>query len=175
MSAVLVGETLLKQNALWTTVLFLTAVKDITGDCTKSKPTWHCKFQLAFKPAFSNIRATYGLQVLANGWKQPSPSSLVVDWDSIENTTHVREMVALIKKGCGCRTGCQSSRCKYKKGGNYCFGCKCVGRCNVPANSIPATVNTEHDTEEHDTEESMSKLESEEELQREVDATVWGI
>ena len=53
------------------------------------------------------------------GWKQPSSSSLVVDWDSIENTTHVREMVALIKKGSGCRTGCHSSHCKCKKGGNY--------------------------------------------------------
>lgn len=42
--------------------------------------------------------------------------------------------------------------------------------CNVPASSIPTTVNTE--TEEHDTEESMSELESEEEIERAGDVTM---
>ena len=69
-----------------------------------------------------------------NGWKQPSPSSLVVDWDSDENSARVRETVALLKKGCGCKTGCQSYRCKCKKGDNYCFGC----------NSFLVDCNTQH-------------------------------
>jgi len=58
---------------------FLTTVKDITGDCTKLTPTRHCKFQLAFKPAFSNTRATYGPQVLTNGrkWMQAAKPQLI--------------------------------------------------------------------------------------------------
>ena len=42
----------------------------------------------------------------------------VPKWDSEENTAPVREMVALTKKGCGCKTGFQTSRCKCKRGGN---------------------------------------------------------
>ena len=107
-----------------------------------------------------------------NGWKQPSPSLLVVDWDSDENSARVRETVALLKKGCGCKTGCQSYRCKCKKGGNYCFGCKCVGCCNLPeksTNIIITTPNTDNTEIQYLTEESESELESDEELEREVE------
>ena len=38
-----------------------------------------------------------------------------------------------MRKGCGCKTGCQSSRCKCKRTGNYCYGCKCVGCYNLPS------------------------------------------
>ena len=36
-----------------------------------------------------------------NGWKNPTPSTLEVDWDSEENISNVRKRVALVKKGCG--------------------------------------------------------------------------
>ena len=41
----------------------------------------------------------------SNGWKQPDPSTLVVDWDDNNHLRQVRTRVALIKKGCGCKTG----------------------------------------------------------------------
>lgn len=67
-----------------------------------------------------------------NGWKVDS-NSLAVDWDSEENLIQVRTRVMLIKKGCGCKTGCTTGRCKFKKAGNVCGpGCKCVGCHNVP-------------------------------------------
>ena len=47
-----------------------------------------------------------------NGWKQTDQNTLVVDWDSEDNIAQVRTTVALIKKGCGCKTGCLTSRCK---------------------------------------------------------------
>ena len=62
-----------------------------------------------------------------------SNSNLTIDWDSEENTTNIRQTVALMRKGCGCKTSCQSSRCKCKMAGNYCYGCKCVGSCNLPS------------------------------------------
>ena len=62
-----------------------------------------------------------------------SNSNLTIDWDSEENTTNIRQTVALMRKGCGCKTSCQSSRCKCKMAGNYCYGCKCVGCCNLPS------------------------------------------
>ena len=45
----------------------------------------------------------------------------------------MRQTVALMRKGCGCKTSCQSSRCKCKRAWNYCYGCKCVGCCNLPS------------------------------------------
>ena len=47
--------------------------------------------------------------------------------------TNIRKTVALMRKGCGCKTSCQSSRCKCKRAGNDCYGCKCVGYCNLPS------------------------------------------
>ena len=66
-----------------------------------------------------------------NGWKMTN-NELSIDWESDENMTQIRQAVALIKKGCGCKTGCNSSRCKCKKAGNYCFGCKCIECNNLP-------------------------------------------
>ena len=80
---------------------------------------------------------------------------------------HVREMVALIKKGCGCKTGCQSSRCKRKRGGNYCFGCKCVGCCNLPTTpnrTVTEVAETQHDTEDEEDSEIESTRNSKEKL-----------
>lgn len=70
-----------------------------------------------------------------NGWRQPDLNTLLVDWDSDDNIAKVRTAVAFIKKGCGCKTGCLTARCKCKKGGNHCGpGCKCLRCCNLPAN-----------------------------------------
>ena len=44
-------------------------------------------------------------------WKYDD-NDLLVDWDSEENISNVKSRVALIKIGCGCRTGCTSARCK---------------------------------------------------------------
>ena len=117
-----------------------------------------------------SVYTTYPL-LEGNRWKQKCANSLAIDWDSEENMAHVREMVALIKKGCGCKTGRRSSRCKCKRGGNYCFGCKCVGCCNLPTTpnrTVTEVAETQHGTED----EEDSEIESDEELEREVDSTM---
>ena len=50
-----------------------------------------------------------------NGWRQPDLNTVLVDWDSDDNIAKVRTAVAFIKKGCGCKTGCLTARCKCKK------------------------------------------------------------
>ena len=72
-----------------------------------------------------------------------------------------------------CKTSCQSSRCKCKRAGNYCYGYKCVGCCNLPgptpgqvtdsARSIPLECGSEE--EERDNE-------SYKELEEDIDATM---
>ena len=62
-----------------------------------------------------------------NGWKQTDLQSLQIDWDSDTNICEVRTRVALIRKGCGCKTGCMTNQCKCRKSGNYCGpGCVCL-------------------------------------------------
>ena len=42
--------------------------------------------------------------------------------------------MALIRKGCACKTGCRTGRCKCKKSGSQCGpGCKCLNCSNVPS------------------------------------------
>ena len=86
--------------------------------------------------------------MLGSVGKQPDPNTLEIDWDSTSdaNVAQVRTTVALIKKGCGCKTGCLSARCKCKKGGNHCGpGCKCIRCCNLPENASLDMVNIEVD------------------------------
>ena len=68
-----------------------------------------------------------------NGWRQPDPVTLLIDWDSEDNICEVRKRVALIRKGCACKTGCRTGRCKCKINGSQCGpGCKCLNCQNVP-------------------------------------------
>lgn len=76
-----------------------------------------------------------------NGWKQVDSTTLAIDWDSDSNVTTIRDRVALIQKGCGCKTGCQTNRCKCKKSNHACGpGCKCQSCTNLPQTSPPSQV-----------------------------------
>ena len=78
------------------------------------------------------------------GWKLTDTGTLLIDWDSEENMTEVRTRVALIRKGCGCKTGCMTARCKCKKSGNHCGpGCTCLGCCNVEASTTQDVMDIE--------------------------------
>ena len=101
-----------------------------------------------------------------NGWKHPDSSTLTIDWDSDDNMANIRSVVALIKKGCGCKMGCISARCKCKKGGSYCGpGCKCVRCCNLPSGTRQDPDTAVIEADEGD--ESGSDLDDY--LEREVD------
>ena len=68
-----------------------------------------------------------------NGWKKPDADTLAIGWDSDEHLRNVRTRVALLQKGCGCKTGCSSRRCKGKKNSTHCGpGCKCQRCFNLP-------------------------------------------
>lgn len=106
----------------------------------------------------------------SNGWKQPDVNTLLIDWDSDENIAQVRSTVALIKKGCGCKTGCISARCKCKKAGKYCGpGCKCIRCCNLPSNTYTSQDPHMVTIEEDEAGESGSDTEDDQDLEREVD------
>ena len=75
------------------------------------------------------------------GWKLTS-GQLEIDWDSDENIRHIQEKVRLLLRGCTCKTGCTSNRCKCKKSGNCCMpGCKCINCKNLPNDSSPPPLN----------------------------------
>jgi len=68
-------------------------------------------------------------------------TTLAIDWDSDSNVTAIRDRVALIQKGCGCKTGCQTNRCKCKKSNRACGpGCKYQSCTNLPQTSPPSQV-----------------------------------
>lgn len=73
-----------------------------------------------------------------HGWKQVNSNTLEIDWDSEDNITEVRTRVAFIKKGCGCKMGCVTNRCKCKRNNNHCGpGCACQSCGNLPAQAAP--------------------------------------
>ena len=95
---------------------------------------------------------------------------LEIDWDSAENIAQIRTTVALVKKGCGCKTGCVSARCKCRKQGNHCGpGCKCLRCCSLPV-LAPANISNINETsDESSSEEELSTENMYEELENEVD------
>ena len=65
------------------------------------------------------------------GW-QIIDGLLQFDWDSAENMSKIKERVAFLMKGCGCKTGCLGGRCKCKSHSKLCGpGCKCVNCKNL--------------------------------------------
>ena len=100
-----------------------------------------------------------------NGWKVDQ-NVLLIEWDSDENITKVRTRVALIKKGCACKTGCLTGRCKCKKSNSPCGpGCKCLSCCNMPKGVSPG----QSQVEEEDNVESDNDSEDGDDLTEEVD------
>ena len=72
-----------------------------------------------------------------NGWKIIDQATLEIDWDSTENVETVRHRVALLTKGCNCKTGCRTARCGcVKRNGKCGAGCNCQNCCNLPIPSI---------------------------------------
>ena len=86
-----------------------------------------------------------------HGWKQPDQNTLSIDWDSESNVSQIRSRVDLICKGCGCKTGCHTVRCKCKKRHQCCgVGCKCSGCTNLPLQATSHPSNTDLETTDSD-------------------------
>ena len=105
-----------------------------------------------WKQAASNI-TTYPPFEL-HGWKLKD-NVLAIDWDSEEHMSQVRSRVALIKKGCGCKTGCSSNRCKCRKNNVQCGpGCTCDNCCNHPVSQQVSIAEDMPDSESESESES---------------------
>lgn len=72
-----------------------------------------------------------------NGWKI-SNDKLECVWDSDTKLDKVEQTVQWYTKGCACKTGCTTNRCKCRKSksgsrdGTCGPGCKCTNCLNVP-------------------------------------------
>jgi hypothetical protein len=69
------------------------------------------------------------------GWNI-SNDKLIIVWDIDLNFQKVERTVQWYTKGCGCKTGCMTNRCKYRKGRGEGFcgpGCKCINCLNLPS------------------------------------------
>lgn len=98
-----------------------------------------------------------------NGWKVTN-NGLEIDWDSQENLESVRYRVALLTKGCGCKKGCQTSRCSCVKHNKCGPGCTCINCCNSPTTNKPPDLlqmeieDANGDEEESDNEDDINEL-----------------
>ena len=77
-----------------------------------------CWVSSVWRQATSNVIVYPPLENF--GWKQPDQQTLNIDWDSDSNISQIKERVAFIRKGCSCKTGCSTGRCKCKKNGSKC-------------------------------------------------------
>ena len=61
-----------------------------------------------------------------NSWTQEEDGKLSIKWDSEENMLKVQQRVRLLMKGCGCKSGCRTSRYGCRKDGTICSpdGCR---------------------------------------------------
>ena len=106
------------------------------------------------------------------GWLKQDQHTLLIDWDSDVNMSQIRERVALIRRGCGCKSGCSSGRCKCKKSGTLCGpGCKCTGCTNLPVEALRPGQTDQSDSET----DSVNSEDSEVELNNEVDRLMFDI
>jgi hypothetical protein len=59
------------------------------------------------------------------GWTINTDGKLLYVWDSEENRRAVQERVESLLKGCKCKTGCTTTRCKCRKKNDICReGCQ---------------------------------------------------
>ena len=64
------------------------------------------------------------------GWQRTN-GALVVVWDTPEAQQVVKKRLDFVLSGCGCKTGCNTRRCKCYRQQQGCGpGCRCVGCIN---------------------------------------------
>ena len=94
----------------------------------------------------------------SHGWLRRE-DNLVIDWESEGNVKAIEQRVALLTRGCKCKTGCNTLRCGCrKKGERCCEGCACLHCNNLPAPTtqtqtpLPATEVNDIELEENNLE-----------------------
>ena len=65
------------------------------------------------------------------GWTRQN-GHLEVEWEAEANKERARSKVDYILKGCKCKKGCNTNRCKCKKSAQFCGpGCQCLNCINT--------------------------------------------
>ena len=104
------------------------------------------------------------LALLTNfGWSETG-SGIAIDWDSEDNLQAVQQRILMLTKGCKCKTGCVTGRCKcYKKDQKCLEGCSCQNCKNLPV------YENAEDRMELEIEETSGLYDQEIEEERELD------
>ena len=86
------------------------------------------------------------------GWKRTESGTYAYDWECQTVQRRVQDTIDFLTKGCGCKTSCQSQRCKCFKNKHCCGpGCNCQNCLNVPAaHSSMEDENTDSDSQSED-------------------------
>ena len=83
-----------------------------------------------------------------------------IDWEDPEVQNKIRGTIDFLVKGCTCKKGCKTNRCKCHKNGDYCGpGCECQGCVNIPIHQ-PETASLDADTDTNTEVEDESSVES---------------
>lgn len=81
--------------------------------------------------------------LLDYGWKL-NESCLECVWDSETNFQQVEQTINWYTKGCACRTGCSTNRCKCRKSKMICGpGCKCFSCQNIELHDVENSDNVD--------------------------------
>ena len=81
----------------------------------------------------------------AFGWSRQLDGKLEVLSDTLENQTKAKERIEFVLKGCKCKTGCTSKRCKCKKSERMCGpGCQCLNCLNTSTHQENKGLDEDH-------------------------------
>ena len=68
-----------------------------------------------------------------SGWLVSSEGKYITDWEDSNITSKVEANIAMLTKGCKCKSACKTNRCGCKKKMMPCGpGCECHGCMNLP-------------------------------------------
>ena len=99
------------------------------------------------------------------GWTKDTDGAYSIDWEGPDVQNKIRDFLI---KGCACKKGCKSNRCKCYKKDDYCGpGCECQGCVNIPIHQ-PQTASSDSNTDTIDDEDGSSVASSEESLETEL-------
>ena len=86
---------------------------------------WHASTQ---EDMFQHLPAPQ-----SSGWLLNSDGTYSFDWEDSEVQKQIQSTIDYLIKGCNCKTGCGTNRCKCKKNRTYCGPeCECQRCTNVP-------------------------------------------
>ena len=89
-----------------------------------------------------------------SGWLKQPDGKYSIDWEDSDIQAQIEDTINFLTKGCSCKTGCKTRRCRCRRNERFCGpGCECMQCVNVLVETPPEIDDHDDENDDYDNED----------------------